>query len=148
MDRISRREDRLYRTGQPLGERLHRKLQCASARRAAQRRDLLHAARSSNRHRELEEALQRDPSSRIARLQTARTGGVHARIRRVAGFATSSGFAGHASATASLELTLRLDHSMWAAHLSSAMGRVLVSHCSFVAFSLRLSLAAAYWATA
>ncbi len=31
LDRSRRREDRLYRAGQPLGERLHRKLQCALA---------------------------------------------------------------------------------------------------------------------
>src|SRR6476469_1905781 len=117
MDRIGWRKDRLHRTGQPLGERLCRKLQCAPARRAAQWRDLLHAARSSNRDRELATALQRDPSPRIARLQTACARGVHPRIRRVAGFATPPGFAGHAGAAASVKLTFDLDHSMWAAQL-------------------------------
>jgi len=33
----------------------------------------------------------------------------------VAGSATSTGFAGHAGATASAKLTFDLDHSMWAA---------------------------------
>jgi hypothetical protein len=33
----------------------------------------------------------------------------------VAGFATWSGSAGHAGATASIKLTFDLDHSMWAA---------------------------------
>jgi hypothetical protein len=40
---------------------------------------------------ELAAPLQRDRPARIAWLQTARTGGVHARIHRVAGFASSSG---------------------------------------------------------
>ena len=51
-----RRKDRLHRAGQPLGERLHRELQCPPARRTARRRDLLHAARGPDRHRELADA--------------------------------------------------------------------------------------------
>ena len=38
-----------------------------------------------------------------------------ASIRSVAGFATCSGSAGHAGATASIKLTFHLGHSMWAA---------------------------------
>ena len=52
------REDRLHHAGQPVGERLHRKFQRAPARRTAQRRDLLHLARSPDRHRELAPSLQ------------------------------------------------------------------------------------------
>ena len=55
--------------GQPLGERLHRELQRPLARRTARRRDLLHAARGADRHRELAASLQRDQAARIARLQ-------------------------------------------------------------------------------
>ena len=51
-----------------------------------------------------------------ARLQTTSTGGVRASLRRVAGCATSTGFAGHASATANSQLTFHLDHSMGADH--------------------------------
>src|SRR5438067_10735791 len=36
--------------GQPVGERLHRELQRAAARRASRRRDLLHIARGPDRH--------------------------------------------------------------------------------------------------
>jgi hypothetical protein len=50
------------------------------------------------------------------RQQTTCTGGIHARIRRAAGFAPSIGFAGHAGATVSYKLRFGLDHSMWAAH--------------------------------
>jgi hypothetical protein len=38
-----------------------------------------------------------------------------ARATDRAGFATCSGSAGHAGATASIKLTFHLDHSMWAA---------------------------------
>ncbi len=78
------------------------------------------ASRSQNRDRELAATLQFDPPARIAWLQTTCTGRVHARIRRVAGFAPSTGFAGHAGATASSKLTFDLDHSMWAAQLYTA----------------------------
>ena len=44
--------------GSPMGKRLRRKLQCASTRRAAQWRNLLHAARGSDHHRELAATLQ------------------------------------------------------------------------------------------
>ena len=42
MDRSGRPPDRLHRAGFALGERLHRELQCSAARRAPERRDLLH----------------------------------------------------------------------------------------------------------
>src|SRR5262249_48443829 len=44
------------------------------------------------------------------------TRGVRARLRRVAGCATSTGFAGHAGATANLKLTFHPDHSVGANH--------------------------------
>src|SRR5262249_5454769 len=53
---------------------------------------------------------------RLNRIQTTSTRGVRARIRRVAGCATPTGFAGHAGATANLNLTSHLDHSAGANH--------------------------------
>ena len=44
-------------------------------------------------------------------IQATSTRGVRARIRRVAGYATPTGSAGHAGATANLKLTFHLDHS-------------------------------------
>src|SRR6516162_3843433 len=55
--------------------------------------------------------VQHDQAPRLNRIQTASTRGVRARIRRVAGCATPTGFAGHAGATANLKLTFHLDHS-------------------------------------
>src|SRR5262249_43204530 len=55
--------------------------------------------------------LQHDQASRLNRIQAASTGGVRACIRRVAGCAPTTGFAGHAGATANLKLTFHLDHS-------------------------------------
>ena len=76
------------------------------------RRNLLHVARGSDRHRELAASLQHDQAACIARLQATSPRGVRACIRRVAGCATSTSFAGHASTEAGLELTLHLDHPM------------------------------------
>src|SRR5262249_22228547 len=94
-----------------------RELQRSPARRAARRRNLLHSPRGPNRHRELAAALQHDQAARIARIQAASTGGICPCLRRVAGCATPTGSAGHASATASLKLTFHLDHSVGANHL-------------------------------
>ena len=52
----------------------------------------------------------------IARLQATSPRGVRACIRRVAGCATSTSFAGHASTEAGLELTFHLDHPMGSHH--------------------------------
>jgi hypothetical protein len=76
-----------------------------------QRRDLLHAPRGPNRHRELATPLQHDQAPRLARIQAASTGGVCPCLRRVADCATPTGSAGHAGATANLKLTFHLDHS-------------------------------------
>src|SRR5262249_28638833 len=116
MDRGCRCQDRLHRARQPLGERVHRELQRSPARRAARRRNLLHSPRGPNRHRELAAALQHDQAARIARIQAASSGGICPCLRRVAGCATPTGSAGHASATASLKLTFHLDHSVGANH--------------------------------
>jgi transposase InsO family protein len=70
----------------------------------------------SDRHRELAASLQHHQAARLARIQTARTAGVHTDPRRAAGCATSTGFAGHAGATASLKLTFEVDHSAGANH--------------------------------
>src|SRR6185369_13085512 len=76
------------------------------------RRNLLHVARGSDHHRELAASLQHHQAACIARLQATSPRGVRACIRRVAGCATSTGFAGHASTEAGLELTFHLDHPM------------------------------------
>ena len=81
-------------------------------KRVAQWRDLLHATRSQDRHRELASSLQRRSAACFSRLQTTSTGGLRARTRRVAGYATSNGSTGHAGATASAKLTFHPDHSM------------------------------------
>src|SRR6516165_465011 len=60
--------------------------------------------------------VQHDQAPRLNRIQATSTRGVHARIRRVAGCATPTGSAGHAGATANLELTFHLDHSAGADH--------------------------------
>ena len=111
-----RRENRLHRAGQPLGERLHRELQCALARRTPRRRDLLHAARGSDRHRELAAPLQRDSPACFAWLSRSGTGGVRAELHRVAGCATPASSAGHAPAGAETgaKLTFQPDHSVGA----------------------------------
>src|SRR5262249_54584789 len=44
-------------------------------------------------------------------IQATGTGGIRARLRRVAGCAIPSGSAGHAGETANLKLTFHLDHS-------------------------------------
>ena len=98
--------------GQPMGERVHRELQCALARRAARRRDLLHAARGPDRHRELAAALQRRSAACLDRLPGSSPGGVRASARRMAGCATPTSSAGHApaGAKANPKLTFKPDH--------------------------------------
>src|SRR5262245_4394503 len=60
--------------------------------------------------------VQHDQAACLTRIQAASTGGVHARLRRVAGCATPTGSAGHAGATANLKLTFHPDHSVGANH--------------------------------
>jgi transposase InsO family protein len=79
--------------------------------------DLLQFARGPDRHRELATPLQHDQTPRLTWIQATRAGGVHARLRRLAGRATPSGSAGHAGETANLKLTFHLDHSEGADHL-------------------------------
>src|SRR5262249_52674486 len=116
MDRVCRCQDRLHRAGQSLGEWLHRELQRAPSRRAARRRNLLLTPRGPNRHRELAAPLQHDQAARLTWIQATGTGGIRARLRRVAGCAIPSGSAGHAGETANLKLTFHLDHSEGADH--------------------------------
>src|SRR4051812_45298036 len=61
----------------------------------------------------------------IARLQATSPRGVRACIRRVAGCATSTSFASHASTEAGLELTLHLDHPMGSHQGDHALGACL-----------------------
>src|SRR5437016_2016023 len=86
---------------------------------------LLHLARSADHHRKLAAPLQHDPTARIASLQTSSAGGLRASPHRVAGFATSTGSAGHAGLTTSSQLTFDLDHSMKAAPRSKFLGDVV-----------------------
>jgi len=92
------------------------KLKGLASRWAAQRRDLLHFARGPDRHRELATPLHHDQAPRLNRIQATSTRGVRACICRVAGWATPTGSAGHAGATANLKLTFHLDHSAGADH--------------------------------
>src|SRR5262249_46949913 len=69
-----------------------------------------------NCHRELAAPLQHDQAARLTWIQATSTGGVRARLRRVAGCATPSGSAGHAGETANFKLTFHLDHSAGADH--------------------------------
>src|SRR5262249_53535297 len=91
-------------------------LQRAPSRRAARRRNLLLTPRGPNRHRELAAPLQHDQAARLTWIQATGTGGIRARLRRVAGCAIPSGSAGHAGETANLKLTFHLDHSEGADH--------------------------------
>src|SRR5262249_27559759 len=61
--------------------------------------------------------LQHDQAARLTWIQATSTGGVRARLRRVAGCATPSGSAGHAGETANFKLTFHLDHSAGADQL-------------------------------
>jgi transposase InsO family protein len=56
-------QNRLHRARQPVGERLRRELQRPPARRAARRRDLLHAEGGTDRDRELAAPLQLSPGN-------------------------------------------------------------------------------------
>src|SRR5262249_28826716 len=98
-------------------------VQRAPSRRAARRRNLLLAPRGPNCHRELAAPLQHDQAARLTWIQATSTGGVRARLRRVAGCATPSGSAGHAGETANFKLTFHLDHSAGADQYCSQIGR-------------------------
>src|SRR5215831_1578537 len=64
--------------------------------------------------------VQFDQAACLTRLQATSTRGVRDHIRRVAGCATSTGFAGHAGATANLNLTFHPDRSVGANHSNGA----------------------------
>src|SRR5262245_19383233 len=106
---------------------------------AAQRRDFLHFTRGPDRHRELATPLQHDQAPRLNRIQATSTRGVRARIRRVAGCATPTGSAGHAGATANLELTFHLDHSAEADQLATATRKESNMGLLIVTGTLRVS---------
>ena len=73
LDRRRRRQDRLHRTWQSVGERLLRELQRQAARRTAQRRDLLHIEGGPDRDRKLATSLQHRASALVAGIPTAGT---------------------------------------------------------------------------
>jgi serralysin len=77
------------------------------------------------------DVVQHDQAARLARIQTTRTAGVHTDLRRVAGCATSTGFAGHPGAMASLKLTFEVGHSAGANQCEeSDAGAVMASFAS------------------
>ena len=100
-------------------------LQRPPARRAAGRRDLLHAARGRGGDRKLAPALQHRTPARLPRLQAARAGGGPADLRRLARGATPAGLANHTDrgAQADAELTFAADHSMGADHIPPSRSR-------------------------
>src|SRR3954454_17103674 len=106
-------QGRLHRPRQPLGERLHRELQCPAPRRAARWRDLLQLARGPGRDRELETALQPGAPACLARLPGTSTGGGPS--------ATPAGLTSHPGRgpTTSHALTFTPDHPVGAGHLTS-----------------------------
>src|SRR5690606_38955278 len=113
LDHRRRGEDCLHRTRKPMGEWLHRELQCSPARRTPRRRDLLHAQRGQDHRGKLASALQHRASAWIARLQAAGAGGLHPGIR-AGGPATPTSDAARAGATTIIALTIKLDPSVGA----------------------------------
>ena len=106
---VARRQDRLHRAGQSLGERLHRDAtSCSTAKSStrSERPELSSRAGGATTTR----------SGRTPHLDTSHQHrSVRARLRRVAACATPSG-SGHAGETANLKLTFHLDHSAGADH--------------------------------
>src|SRR5580692_9838163 len=101
MDCGRRSQDRLHRTGKPVGEWLLRKLQRKAARRTAERRNLLHIERGADHDRNLAAALQQGAATLVAGIPTAGTRGNRlARKTR--------------SANVSAKLTFQPDHSVGA----------------------------------
>src|SRR5262245_28289429 len=86
----------------------------ARSRAAVRTRSVSPPILSSLPDRKLAAPLQYDQAACLTRLQATSTRGVRARLHRVAGCATSTGFAGHAGATANLKLTFHPDHSVGA----------------------------------
>jgi transposase InsO family protein len=87
----ARHEDAVHRAGQSMGERLLRKLQRQAAQRVAERRDLLHATRSTGTDRAMATALQPSPTTQRAGLPPAGARGTRARPRASENCAASTG---------------------------------------------------------
>src|SRR5690606_38499237 len=117
LDHRRRGEDCLHRTRKPMGEWLHRELQCSPARRTPRRRDLLHAQRGQDHRGKLASALQHRASAWIARLQAAGAGGLHPGIRSGVP-PTPTIDAARAGATTIIALTIKLDPSVGADHVA------------------------------
>jgi hypothetical protein len=98
-------QDRLHRARKPVGEWLLRELQRKAARRAAERRDLLHIEGGPDHDRNLAAALQQGAPTLVAGIPTAGTRGT-----RLAGKVRG--------ANASFKLTLQTDHSVGAGQTS------------------------------
>ena len=88
--------------------------------RTARWRDLLHAARSPDRHRKLAAPLQRYQAPCLARLQRSSAGSLRASVCSMAGCATPTSSAGHVAAGAKTNpnLTFLADHSVGAGQSS------------------------------
>src|SRR5215211_5462783 len=100
--------------------------------RASQWGDLLLSAGSADRHRELEMSLQQCAPACLPGLPPTGSGGLRARLRRLAGCATPTGSAGQAprAAKADTELTSNPDHPRGADHRlrSDARGAMVADH--------------------
>ena len=83
-------------------------------RRVAGWRDLLLSSGGADHHRELAAALQFGPAACLSGLPTSGSGGVRARLHRLAGCAIPTGFAGQAprSPKTDSQLTLTTDHPL------------------------------------
>ena len=116
IDRRRGCQNRVHQAGQPAGERQLRELQRPTAGRTSQRRDLLLAGQGQGCDRKLASPLQHGTSALVIGLPPAGTA-----RPAMAGFATRTSFAGHASlgAKAAHELRFVLDHPVGADHSPS-----------------------------
>ena len=94
IDLRRRSQHRLYRARFTLGKQLCRRLQRPLSRRVAQWRDLLLAQWSRDHHRELATPVRCDPAKCLTRVSAASPVGSGANLRRLAGCADPTSFAG------------------------------------------------------
>jgi hypothetical protein len=108
----------LHRAGKPVGVWLLRKLQWKAARRAAQRRNLIHIERGADHNRKLAAALQQGAATLVAGIPAAGTRG-----NRLADKTPSADF--------SAKLTFRPDHSGSLANWAVIRRRATVQFARF-----------------
>ena len=134
--------DRLHRTRFALGERLHREFQCAAARRAPERGDILHSEGSPGSHRIVAVPLQRDPPTWQPGIPAAGTrDDRHAKLAARLRYAPPATQLGRETSYA---LTFDLDRSLGAGHSNQAITVAILSQLCQTAFSgwLRLDCSA------